>query len=267
MNVKGAIFFLLAGAMSAAGPTTEAWKAITDYRADQALREFGEATGNTAEARNARLGRAVALLAKQPVTAGQVDDARRICTELANSGSDEPALAGRFLLARIAQHHQEVPDPTEAARQFRQLIAEHENSIWAQSALSRLALLQLYVLDPSQPPANAVAESEKLLDLAHVPEVKGELHIALAEAIFFFHLPDQQALPHLLAAEPLGGYDRVGRADLLLQIAELSRLAGKKEQAGKYYRLFLKENPRDSANYNARRHLADMEGTPILPPP
>jgi hypothetical protein len=108
-----------------------------------------------------------------------------------------------------------------------------------------------------------VADAEKLLLKARVPTAEGELHIAIAEAIFYFRLPDQQALPHLLAAERLGGFDRVGRTDVLLQIAELSRLAGKKEQAMKYYRMFLQENPRDTANYTARRRLAELEGKPL----
>ena len=111
-----------------------------------------------------------------------------------------------------------------------------------------------------------LAATEKLLAQAHVPAVAGELHVALAEAIFFYRLPGAQALPHLLAAERLGGTDRVGRADVLVQIAELSRLAGNRAQAAKYYRQFLQENPRDSANYTARRRLADMEAPPAAAP-
>jgi hypothetical protein len=131
--------------------------------------------------------------------------------------------------------------------------------------LSRLALLQLYALATTASPEQRIAETEKLLAQAHVPTAEGELHIALAEAIFFYRLPARSALPHLLAAERLGGYDRVGRADVLLQIAELSRLAGLKAQAAKFYHLFLNENPRDTANYNARMHLAEVEAPPAPP--
>ncbi len=249
---------LLAAGSLAGGEVTAGWQALAGYRADEALKIFaaGARAPDPAVAREARLGQAVALLAKQPVTAGQVDEARRVCT----------ALAARFLLGRIAQHHQERPDPAEAARQFRRLIAAAEASIWAQSALSRLALLQLYALDLARPPAERLAAAEKLLAQAHVPAVAGELHVALAEAIFFYRLPGAQALPHLLAAERLGGTDRVGRADVLVQIAELSRLAGNRAQAAKYYRQFLQENPRDSANYTVRRRLADMEAPPAAAP-
>ena len=259
---------LLAAGSLAGGELTAGWQALAGYRADEALKIFaaGARAPDPAVAREARLGQAVALLAKQQVTAGQVDEARRVCTALADGGPDDPALAARFLLGRIAQHHQERPDPAEAARQFRRLIAAAEASTWAQSALSRLALLQLYALDLARPPAERIAAAEKLLAQAHVPAVAGELHVALAEAIFFYRLPGAQALPHLLAAERLGGTDRVGRADVLVQIAELSRLAGNRAQAAKYYRQFLQENPRDSANYTARRRLADMEAPPAAAP-
>lgn len=253
--------FLLPAAVATASDLSDGWSAIASYRADDALRSFQAAakSESPAVAREARLGRGIALLAKQPTTSSQIDEARRLLVELAESGGDDPAQAARFYLGRIAQHHQETPDAAEAAKQFRRLIAEHERSVWAQSALSRLALLQLYQLDLESPPAQRVKAAEDLLLRAHVPTAEGELHIAIAEAIFFYRLPAQQALPHLLAAEPLGGYDRVGRADVLVQIAELSRLGGHYAQAAKYYRLFLEENPRDTANYTARRHLEEVE--------
>ncbi|MDB6169331.1 MAG: hypothetical protein JWM88_2195 [Verrucomicrobia bacterium] len=269
-NRPGHLLLLWASVGAAAGSDlTDGWAAIRAYRVDAAMEHFEAAarSGAPAVAREATLGRGVALLARQPVTAGQVDEARRILTGLVDSGADDPAQAARFYLARIAQHHQEHPDLAEAARLYRQLIAEHEESVWAQSALGRLALIQLYATGDSASPAQRLAETEKLLAHAHVAQARGELHIVLAEAIFFYRLPAQQALPHLLAAEPLGGFDRVGRADALLQIAELSRLAGEKTQAAKYYRTFLQENPRDTANYTARRHLAEVEGGPMMPPP
>jgi len=263
MSTSRLIFFLLLTATAArGGELTAGWQALGAYRADDAMQVFtaGAQSANPTVAREGRFGRGMALLTKQPVTSGQIDEARRLFAELADSGTDDPAQGARFFLGRIAQHHQETPDAAEAARQFRRLIAEHERSVWAQSALSRLALLQLYALDPALSPEQRIAETEKLLAHAHVPPAEGELHIALAEAIFFYRLPAQAALPHLLAAERLGGYDRVGRADVLLQIAELSRLSGQKAQAAKFYHLFLNENPRDTANYNARMHLAEVEG-------
>jgi len=252
---------VLAAASAAGSELAAGWQALAGYRATQALQVFDRhlASADPTVAREARFGRGVALLDKQPVTFSQIDEARALFTALADSGGDDPAQGARFFLGRIAQHHQPQPDVAEAARQFRRLIAEHENSVWAQSALSRLALLELYGLNPSAPPAARVAEAEKLLAHARTPAAESELHLAIAEAVFFHRLPAAGALPHLLAAERLGRLDWTARAETLVQIAELSRLAGDRRQAARFYRTFLAENPRDLRHYIVRERLAEME--------
>jgi len=246
----------LAGSELAAG-----WTALTNYRAAQALKVFDPAvtSADPAVAREARFGRGVALLDLQPVTPAQIEEARGLFARLADSGGDEVAAGARFFLGRIAQHHQARPDAGEAARQFRQLIAEHEQSVWAQTALSRLALLELYELNPSLPPASRVVAAEKLLAHAHTPSAESQLHLAIANAIFYHRLPAGGALPHLLAAEQLGQMDWIARGETLMEIAELSRLAGERAQAAKFYRLFLTENPRDLRHYIAKERLAGVE--------
>jgi tetratricopeptide (TPR) repeat protein len=257
---------LLAGLMLAAtaaggADLTAGWQALTNYRSEEALKIFDRSLNapDPAEARAARFGRAVALLDRQPVSAGQIDEARGIFRALAGSGVDDPAQGARFFLGRIAQHHQQQPDGAEAARQYRQLIAEHENSIWAQTALSRLALLQIYELDPQLPPAARIARAEKLLAYARTPSAESEIHLVVANAMFFYRLPAAGALPHLLAVERLGRVEWTVRSEVLVQIAELSRLAGEKAQAVRYYRMFLKENPRDPRGYIIRERIAGLE--------
>lgn len=260
------IAFMAVGLLLAATPLVGSelaagWSALANYKAAQALKVFDPAinAADPAVAREARFGRGVALLDRQPVTPAQIDEARKIFTALADGGTDDPAQGARFFLGRIAQHHQAPPDNVEAARQFRQLIAEHGSSIWAQSALGRLALLQLYELDPAVPPAARVAATGQLFAQARTPAAESELHLALANAIFYHRLPAGGALPHLLAAERLGQLDWTTRTEVLVQIAELSRLAGERAQAAKYYRLFLAENPRDLRHYIIQERLAEME--------
>lgn len=247
------------GAM--AGELTAGWQALANYRAPQALQIFDRAIAseNPVVMREARFGRGVALLDKQPVSPAQVEEARALFTDLAGSGTDDFAQGARFFLGRIAQHHLAQPDPAEAARQYQQLLAEHEKSVWAQSALGRLALLELYELNPSLPPAARLSQAEKLLAHARTPSAQSEVHLAIADATFFFRLPAGGALPHLLAAERLGRLDWAERMDVLVQIAELSRLAGQREQAAKFYRTFLQENPRDLRHYVVKERLAEME--------
>jgi hypothetical protein len=251
----------LAALPAAASPLAAGWQALANYRAAEALKIFDRSVAAPEQplAREARFGRGVALLDIQPVTGAQLDEARRIFTELADSGADDPAQGARFFLGRIAQHHQPQPDADEAARQYRRLISEHGDSRWAQSALSRLALLQIYELNPQTSPATRIAEAGKLLAHARLPSAESELHYAIANAIFFHRLPAAGALPHLLAAERLGQLDWPTRVEVLVQIAELSRLAGENAQAAKFYRTFLAENPRDLRVYVIREHLAAVE--------
>ncbi|MFZ9682919.1 MAG: hypothetical protein ACO3DQ_06925, partial [Cephaloticoccus sp.] len=200
----------------------------------------------------------VAWLDLHPVTAAQLQEARSIFTALADTGVDDVAQGARFFLGRIAQHHLVEPDPAEADRQFRRLIAEHGDSIWAQTALSRLALLELYALHPNAPAAERVAAAERLLEQARAPTAAGELHYVIANAILFYRLPDAGALKHFVAAERLGRLGWNERREVLVQIAELSRLAGDDAQAAENYRKFLSENPRDQRAYLIRERLEKL---------
>lgn len=260
--VRAILLGLVFAVTASAGELTAGWQALANYRAKQALKIFGQhlSDANPAMAREARFGRGVALLDNQPVTLGQVEEARSLFTALADSGTDDFAAGARFFLGRIAQHHLAEPDAAEAARQFRQLIAEQGDSVWAQSALSRLALLEIYELNPGWAPAARLAAAEQLLAHAHTPAAQSEVHYAIADAIFFYRLPAAGALPHLLAAERLGRLDWTTRADVLVQIAELSRLTGERKQAAQFYRTFLKENPRDLRDYIVKERLAEAEG-------
>jgi ABC-type glycerol-3-phosphate transport system substrate-binding protein len=243
-----------------------AWRALAAFDAGRALGIFDRSldAADPKEAREARFGRAVSLLGRQPVSQAHVEEARGLLDSLAGSGTDDPAQGARFFLGRIAQHHQETPDPAEAARQYRRLLSDHPASVWAQSALARLALLDLYALNPGEAPAERVARAEGLLALATAPAARDDLHIAIAYAVFFYRLPGAAALPHLLAAERLGRLDWLLRTDVLVQIAELSRLAGERAQAARYYRAFLGENPIDARRYIVRERLAAVEGRPFV---
>lgn len=244
------------GAVVATAAVPGGWPALARLKADEALTAF--AALPPAEAREAEFGRAVSLLARQPITAGQVNEARRIFSGLAAPGTDDVAQGARYFLGRIAQHHQEQADPAEAARQYRQLLAEHEHSLWAQTALSRLVLLELYPAGAATPPAERVAAGTKLLELAHLPAARSELHLVLADAIFYYDLPPAEALPHLLAAEKLGRLDKPARADALVQIAEVSALTGDLAQARRFYGIFLTEYPLDQRRFMVGQKLKGL---------
>jgi tetratricopeptide (TPR) repeat protein len=258
---------MLPVAGAARDTAAEGWQALSRLKVEEAWQAFARdsAAASPAKAREAEFGVAVSLLAKQPVTAEQVEESRRRFAALADSGTDEVALGARYFLGRIAQHHQLQPDPAEAARQYRKLLAERETSLWAQTALSRLVLLELYPAGVETSPGERVAAAEKLLALAHLPAAQSELHLVLADAIFYYDLPPADALPHLLAAERLGRLDPPTRADVLVQIAEVSVIAGDHAQARRYYEKFLAEFPLDQRRFMVGKKLAGLAGGGMPP--
>ena len=233
------------------------WRALANYQPDQALPSFESlATGDGQGARLARFGSALSLLAKESAIPGRVERARTILSALAVEGqSDDLAAGALFFLARIYENHLDRTNPAEAARLFGRLIEEHASSVWAQAAVPRLAILLLYTpAGPVSPPAR-VAAAAGLLGRARQPLAIAELHLVIADAIFHYRLPDAQALPHLLAAEKTGTLDISTRADVLAQIAELSRLTGNQGQAQRYFRTFLSEYPHDFRRYAISQSL------------
>jgi raffinose/stachyose/melibiose transport system substrate-binding protein len=233
------------------------WRALAEHRTEKAIGIFtpGLEAADPAVAREASLGRGICLLDRQPVSEGQVAAARDVFAALAGSGGDDAALGARFFLGRIAQHHLKTPDPAEAARQYSLLISGHPHSLWAQTALPRLALLDIYALDLRAAPEVRLARAEKLLAFASTPEAESDLHVVLSQAVFFYRLPAAGALPHLLAAARLDQLDAALRKDVLVQAAELSRLSGNTPQAALYYRKFLEENPNDYRRTLIRERL------------
>jgi hypothetical protein len=139
------------------------------------------------------------------------------------------------------------------------LIAEHPSSVWAQSALAPLALLEIYDLGSALPPAARIARAEQLLGLARTPSAECQVQSEIADAIFYFRLPPGEALPHLLAAERTGRVRRLERTEMLVQIAELSHVAGDDAQAARFYRLFLEENPADYRCWMIRKQLETLK--------
>jgi len=233
---------------------------LHENKAGSARENFERAAPNRdpAPAREAQFARGVSLLVTPPVSAAQLDEARRIFAALAEGGADDAAFGSRYFLARVAEYYQEQPDPEEAVRQFRQLLAAGRDSIWAQTALTRLAILQIYAVDLGQTPGARIAGAEQLRAAARGAPAESDLDLVLADAIFFYRLPAAGALPRLLAAERLGQLDGPTRADVLVQIAEVSSLEGDIAQARVFYGKFLGEFPSDQRRYMVGQKLAAL---------
>ncbi|MBS0664137.1 MAG: tetratricopeptide repeat protein [Verrucomicrobia bacterium] len=234
----------------------EAWELLAGYKPEQALHAFRALTGG--DPRRNQLGEAMALLAQPIPVPDRVARGRALLEQVAAGPDDDLALAARFYLGRVAEFQADPVDPRAAAQLFERLIAGHPASRWAQAAIARLAILQLYTAAGPAAPAARVDEAEKLVAAAREPQAIADLHLVIADAVFHYRLPDARALPHLLAAERTAVLDPTTRADVLVQIGELARLGGDRALAEKFYRTFLQEYPRDARQYPVKQQLAGL---------
>lgn len=254
------IFFLiplLAGPLTAAPPPSPApaWEAVARHLPGDALALLGP-TGKNPD-REARFLRAVATMDSQPLTEAKLSDVAAQLTDLAR-GDDEIATAAAYLTGRLYQVHFPTPDPARAAHAYEQLAAHRPSSYWAQLGLVKLGVLQLYVLPGSDAPAARLAAAEALLPRLTIPELRRDLHIVIGRAMLFHGRPLPDVLAQLLAGDRIGGLAGVPRADLQVQIAELSLRAGNWPQADTYYRRFLEENEVDARAYQVKQKLAEI---------
>ncbi|MBS0631491.1 MAG: hypothetical protein JSS11_06230 [Verrucomicrobia bacterium] len=235
------------------GDPVPAWEAVARHLPGDALALLGPA-GKSPDHEN-RFLHAVATLDNPPLTEAKLTDVAAQLTDLAR-GDDEIADAAAYLTGRLYQVHFPTPDPVRAAHAYEQLAARHPQSYWAQLGLVKLGVLQLYVLAESATPAARIAVAESLLPRLTVPELRRDLHIVIGRAKLFHGRPLPEVLEQLVAADRIGGLAGVPRADLQVQIAELSLRAGDWPQADVYYRRFLDENEVDARAYQVKQKLA-----------
>ena len=252
------LVLLMASAVAAlaatdGGNVSTAWELVAQHLPRDALARLGK---NAAPAdREAAFVRAVIQMDSQPASDLRLQHVVAELTELAR-GNDEVAFASAYLVGRIWQVHFFTPDPARAAQAYATLAGQHPGTYWAQLALVKLALLKLYVLPEPTTPEARIAEVESFLAQVTEPDLQRDLQLVIGRARLFHRLPG--VLPHLLAAAQAGGLMGQIRADLQVQVAELSRREGNLEQAKDYFQQFLAENEVDGRVYTVRMKLAEI---------
>ncbi|MFI5336865.1 MAG: tol-pal system YbgF family protein [Opitutales bacterium] len=255
----GAFLFGIAPALMAAEPAdaalTKAWNALIDNRPQEVMRDLGDrATG-----RQTQLARGAAWMSLQPETDGNMRQAEKIFAALA-TGDDNVAAEATYLQARLLQIHYQQPDYAGAARIFTALARRQPQSHWAQLGLVKLALLKLYVLPEStEPVADRLAPAEALLSQISEPALQRDLQLQIGQAGVVLKQPPRRFIPHLVAADRIGGITGTAREDLVVQIGELSLRAGLLEQSKEYFERYLKEYPDNLRAYAVARRLEETK--------
>ena len=246
---------LAPGMGSAAASPDPNWVALANDRPRDVLRALDRDAPTRAE----RLAWAAAQMSAQPETDGNMRAAEEVFIALAKD-HDEIAAEAAYLQARLYQLHFAQPDYPRAAELYRQLAASQPHSHWAQLGLVKLALLELYLLpDGNRPGADRLAPAEALLAQIREPQLQRDLHLQIAHAGIALKQPLARILPHLVAADRIGGIAGTAHEDLLVQTGVLSLRAGLPAQAKGYFERYLREYPTNVRAFTIRLKLAEAE--------
>ncbi|MBI4626378.1 MAG: tetratricopeptide repeat protein [Verrucomicrobia bacterium] len=241
--------------------------AVWEYLADSqsvaaraALKEL-----KTADPRTRALADVVLTMARPPVAEGRLPELETTLNSLASGDGDTAALA-LYLRARLHQVHLLRPNYARAATLYRELARHYPRSHWAQLGLVKLGIVTLYALPEPADPAARFAAVSGLLEGIGEPALRRDLQLQIGWAGLFYDRPLDEVLPHLIAADRVGGLLGITPEELVLQIGELSLRAGHRQQARTYFERFLREFPTNIRRYTVQQRLVEIGTTAGLEP-
>lgn len=224
-----------------------AWKTASLTLVNESNAEFRELLAkDTPDRRQLRFGEAATLINVQPKTAANLDNAVAVFQDLAEEDpNDDIAVYSRYLIGRVAQIHRLDADLELAANTYRELLRDHPQNKFAQRAVPKLAVIELF--DPLRSPDDQTGALEIEAFAANLTDPLAIRDTALMLADYYTMIApnDTKALENLLIANEQGIQRYKFRATVLVRIAELSRRTGNPDQAVDYYQMFLDEFQRD----------------------
>lgn len=261
VGVLGRCLLILMASTTRAGTGEDSratgWEQGARLFFNEAARTFS-ATAVTPEH---RLGRAVMLLGVQPRTRANLEEARTLLTRLTDThAADEAGIAARYYLARLEQLHVDEPDLAQARMHYRELVKRHPSHLFGQLARLKLAMLALYDATLPGTLASRLPEADDWGSGITDPVVRCDFHYMMSRALAREEGREAQRLEHLLAMEATGRVIRDPTRSLMwIEIGEMARAIGKREESARAYRRFIAEFPRDARVAAIRSRLAEVE--------
>ena len=234
------------------------WHLASRGLMEEAHEEFNRLAKRGGNDREYRFGMAVTLLNVQPKTRRNVERAYHILEQLKDEVStDHYGISAQYFLGRIDQIHRSHPNPESAARHYLSLIERQSNHPFAQLAVIKLGILELY--NPSAEDVSAVfSQTEERLNLLTDSIAIRDFHILLAEAYERHNLSKSRSLEHLLAAQEIDPAIRLLDNGFIIRVADLARELGDYELSSRYYREFLDLFQRDVRRFQVARTLEKL---------
>lgn len=233
----------------------EVWHCIADGRSAEGQAKLRRV--KTGDGRERELVEVVLEMARPPIAAGRITELDERLAGLA-AGADEWAAQALYLRARLQQVHAVPVAPARAEVYYRELTRRFPGGHWAQLGRVKLAVLVLYTLpEPADPAARLAMATALLNEVSELP-LRRDLQLQIGWAGLYYMRPYDEVLPHLEAADQVGGLPGIVPEDLVLQLGELSLRAGRMEQARGYFERFLREFPVSTRRFNVRQRLAEI---------
>jgi hypothetical protein len=233
----------------------EGWAYLLDGQPTAAHAAFEKRP--PAEPRERRLAQVVLAMSRPDLSQSDVPGIAARLHAL-SEGNDSIAPLALYLEARLYQIHSRPADYVRASRLYRELAQRWPGSHWAQLGLVKLGLAMLYALPTPTQPAERLAGATALLPELVEPNLRRDLELQIGRAALAMRRPLAEVLPHLLAADRVGGLLGNVPADLVAQIGELSARDGRIGQARAYFERFLRDFPSDPRCYNVRQRLREI---------
>ncbi len=254
----GSMGMLGAAAAGMAGPAVEqaeAWRRLAAGEAAAAAADFARGEG-----REARVGRAAALLAAQPRTAATLERARTLLEGVVEEQlHDDWAVMAEYLLARWHQAHALQPDPAEGERRLLALLEARAGHPWADAAAPKLAIAWFAAERDAAEFARREERFAEILERVRDPAARRDARLVWADAALRLGPDHARALPHFRAlAEEAEALRPSLRARVLFQVAESAAALGLGEEAVEGWRRFAREFPHDARAGEARRRAEEM---------
>lgn len=239
-----------------------AWDDAATLRVQEAYGNFSAAEkSKTGDPRDVDFGLAVSLLNLQPRTTGNIDRAEALFTQLIIANpNDEVGIASQYYLARVEQVHRNAPNLPKALHIYDDLIRQHPDHFYAQTAITKVAILKLDALPSTADKSRMLVEVEQLRPLLKDPAARCNFALTLGNACILYHLGDEKAMHYLMEADALGIPVQVVEANVLIRIGNLATRLGRKEIAIAHFEHFLEKFPRNTRSYTVREKIKELKG-------
>jgi tetratricopeptide (TPR) repeat protein len=236
------------------------WRHLSQMKSVEALDQFAAEEGSPASAREARLGKTLALISTSRTTKNIAETRRQLESLRSEDPDDDPGIAASYYLARLSQHDSQAPDPQVAIATYRRLLSLHPGHPIAELSAAKLAILLLY--DDSTPTelTARIDELYALILTLQQSSSQRDTRLILAEALLRLNHDHARAYPLIVYCIERELIRRPKRLQsLLLQAGESARKLGYLNEAAHYYSRYVEEFPRNNRADEVRRRLNALQ--------